>query len=1008
MTDNTEISDIFSQWSSNCLDQKANASPSAQASAISIAQEYFTNTSYPTKQLALLLASIGDKPISSKLSSSKSKLFALKYLRGSLQAFHEQKHSHSHSQTRSLSIEITKTLAQFLLQLCGPIVDHDYNTNNNNDNDSNNNNDTSDATMQDDQDNQLIIVTSDDVRDEAVKCTSALLQISLNPNEAESTSVHTSLSSFLEFRVLTATQTVHKRCTSLEDCMDEDDDDDDDDDEYINGNESGRGQKAKMLSGLSILPRAKRAICFRVLESALQGIQCDKDGSENSQECLISASCSNHLVDFAVLAGTCLIGETDPRCLVQMLRLLFQMQSVLAPIVEDAIQNNSKREEGEAVHLKGFPYTAIFDSAAVYYPVRFTPPPNDPHGITKEGITHALMDVITFCTPSSHHHDEVISEHAGQDDGNANMVVLATGLFLERLSPPRPLDPYGDDEEEQDISTVQDRIEALEDLSSLLLSSTEGEHEYSVMKKLNPASVKEMSNVLYRCHDNAAASVTSSTSDEEKNDFKTLADACRHFVTRIAYGFERMLRSPNVNPIDSFWDIFVKDRVKDLVGIIASSPQSLKGRMAIAYLASLSACGGEKTLRLCLDMCIPRLAGLLDENIKSQDSNRDKEKMSTVVYGISILFSSCRLSMEKMTKDGINLHPHPLRAFGSRIVQTLCHIIEDIEGDSMDDLGIAAVKALESVLLSTPALILNEPDGDDSSTVRDTVLFIAKMLVADIAVDEDGSEQWKVASARLVGSTIGKGLQSKKGGEDNPNSTLLESDQEIVSFVEKTLFPRLIESSCQVINENNPELQRYDWSVLAYACEADQDHAVYEIVSKLYSTLVSIIRDCKRSDSESGIPRATIVANALSHIMNSGGPNAILAFHEVSMNDDTGIDLIEALTENSTGDSSDGHVMEEMSTLLLPETREKYRTQADCAVSVAHFLFSFFTFSTNRYSSLYIVHYHRQSFRTQCFLTSYMHILAIVSPRNKFKRLYQECIKFFHHCRTGMELNYVP
>jgi len=917
-----DTSETFLLWSRNCLDQNTNATPSTQSSAISIAHEYFTSASSPSKQLALLLASIGDKPISSKQSSNKSKLLALKYLLGSLQTFDHGDgggDGNGGRTRRSLSIEMSRTIGQFLSQLCGPMID----------NGGNGDNETFDATMQDAQDihdDQLIIVTSDDVRDEAVKCTSALLQIPLNQIEV-------SLSSSLKFRIITATQAVQKRCTSLENCVEEDDDDDDD---YIDGDEGQRGEETTLLSGLSLLPRAKRAICFRVLESALQGIQCDKDGFETSQEFLISSSCSDHLVDFAILAGTCLIGETDPRCLVQMLRLLFQVQSVLAPIVEDTIHKLSKRESGEAASLKGFPYTAIFDSAAVYYPVRFTPPPNDPHGITKEGICRALMDVITFSTPSVN--DEVITEYAGQNDDNASMVVLATGLFLERISPPRPIDPYGDDEIEQEITTVQDRIEALEDLSSLLLSLIEGDHEYSVLNKLTPASVKEMSNVLYRCHDNAAASVASATSDEEKRDFKVLADECRHFVTRIACGFERMLRSPNVNPIDSFWDIFVKDRVKDLVGIIASSPQSLKGRMAIAYLASLSACGGEKTLRLCLDMCIPRLAGLLDENAKSEDSNRDKEKMSTVVYGISVLFSSCRLSMEKMTKEGINLYPHPLQAFGSTIVQTLCRIIEDIEDNSMDELHIAAVKALESVLLSTPNLILNESDGEDSITVRDTVLFIAKMLVADISVDKDGSEEWNTASARLVGSTIGKGLQGKQNGEDNPNSTLLESDQEIISFVENTLFPRLIESSCQVGNTMNSQLQRNDWSVLAYACEVDQDHAVYVIVSELYSTLVSIIQNCRKSDSESDIPRATIVATALSHIMNSGGPNAILAFHNASINDNSGSAMIKALTDNSTDLSGNGHIMEEMSTLLLPETRERYRTQADCAVSSVTFI----------------------------------------------------------------------
>ena len=932
--DNSSVA-FFSQWSIDCLTQKG--SPAVQSSAISIAHEHFSNTSSPVKELALLLASIGDEPISSERSSNISKLLALKYLLGSLQTFEKRQ--------ACLSLEMGRSVAQFILQLCGPIaqdgdgisLDDSYALN---------------ASMHDANDTSGM-VTGDDVRDEAIKCTSALLQITLSKKELRSddaTAGETPLSAFAEFRVQVAKQAVQKRCASLEDC-DDDDDDDDDDDEYMNGQEGGGGpseEEARTLSGLSLLPRAKRAICFKVLDAALQGIQCDVDvDGLDSQSLCVSVSCSNNLVDFVIFAATCLIGETDPRCLMQMLRLLFQMQSVVAPIVEEAIYNVGKEKDvaAAAAHIKGFPYTGIFDSVAVYYPVRFTPPPNDPHGITRDGISGALMNVLNFCNHSLH--DDVVSGHPGQDDENANMVVLATRLFLERISPPLPHDPYADDDEdEREVTTVRDRREALADLSSLLFvqGAADGDHTNSMLKKLTPVSVKEMSNVLYRCHDNAAAGVASAQDAEEKEDCKQLADSCRHFVTRIAYDFERMLNSPNANTILSFWDIFVKDRVKDLAGIIASTPQSLRGRMAIAYLASLSACGGEKTLRLCLDMCIPRLTALLDENIKAEDSNRDKEKMSTVVYGISVLFSSCRLSMERMSKDGIDLFPHPLRSFGSNIVQTLCQIIEDVEGNSMDELEIAAVKALESVLLSTPALILNENDGDDTSTVRDTIFFIAKMLMADITVEQDGSEQWKIASAQLVGSTIGKGLQGGNGGQNNPNATLLESDQEIVSFVTSTIFPRVIESSCQGSNENDCQLQRYDWSVLAYACEADQEHAVYEIVSRLYSALVSTIQSSRKIDSEYGNSKATTVAHALSRIIKSGGPTAILAFHKKSVNDDTGNDLIKALTVNSADEIGNGLGMEEMSALLLPEKREEYRSQADCAVSVPIFnQFHFFT-----------------------------------------------------------------
>jgi hypothetical protein len=118
----------------------------------------------------------------------------------------------------------------------------------------------------------------------------------------------------------------------------------------------------------------------------LQGIQCDVDLDgldSHSSASSVSVSYSNHLVDFVIFVATCLIGEAYPRRLMQMLRLLFQMQSVVAAIVEEAIYNVGKGQDGAAAaaaaaNINGFPCSKIFDSVAVYYHVRFTPPPNDP------------------------------------------------------------------------------------------------------------------------------------------------------------------------------------------------------------------------------------------------------------------------------------------------------------------------------------------------------------------------------------------------------------------------------------------------------------------------------------------------------------------------------------------------------------------------------------------------------------------------------------------------------
>lgn len=37
----------------------------------------------------------------------------------------------------------------------------------------------------------------------------------------------------------------------------------------------------------------------------------------------------------------------------------------------------------------------MFDVTACYFPITFTPPPNDPHGIKPHMLSHALQAVLT-------------------------------------------------------------------------------------------------------------------------------------------------------------------------------------------------------------------------------------------------------------------------------------------------------------------------------------------------------------------------------------------------------------------------------------------------------------------------------------------------------------------------------------------------------------------------------------------------------------------------------------
>jgi DNA repair/transcription protein MET18/MMS19 len=69
-------------------------------------------------------------------------------------------------------------------------------------------------------------------------------------------------------------------------------------------------------------------------------------------------------------------GEKDPRCLILCLRVLRRLQKALPEAADEHAET-------------------VFDVTACYFPITFTPPPNDPYGITPEMLAAALQDVLT-------------------------------------------------------------------------------------------------------------------------------------------------------------------------------------------------------------------------------------------------------------------------------------------------------------------------------------------------------------------------------------------------------------------------------------------------------------------------------------------------------------------------------------------------------------------------------------------------------------------------------------
>lgn len=64
----------------------------------------------------------------------------------------------------------------------------------------------------------------------------------------------------------------------------------------------------------------------------------------------------------------------------------------------------------------------LTDVLGCYFPIAFTPPPNDPHGITREGLAGALLGVMTASPVLAHHVVPLVLEKVGGGGGSRCVV----------------------------------------------------------------------------------------------------------------------------------------------------------------------------------------------------------------------------------------------------------------------------------------------------------------------------------------------------------------------------------------------------------------------------------------------------------------------------------------------------------------------------------------------------------------------------------------------------------
>ena len=824
--------ELFRIWQASCLraPDPSSHKDKLRTEACSVFQSLVTGTEFVAGDVVLKTKSSHEEALAVLIrelgpafSSDRhvSRICALSTLTGAVEG----------CATATLSVTTLDLLGKFMLVHCGPIQD--------------------DGSMVDeDYDEQI--------RDAAIVGLSLLV--------AGSTAALSAIDAIavVRNRLELAKTGVERRCAApeLEDKM-----------QYDHGY-GGASSRSRVQSGLSTLPRSRRALCFGLIRSAVEGIAVAAREQPPSVESALTVV--DELAEFSTFAASCLYGESDPRCLMQLLSLFGTLLKAFYPFFL-------------AAKIGAFPVTELFDAVAPYYPIQFTPPPNDVHGISKTGLRQALLSVLGFTGY------DIFAAEQEQDA----MLQLTLGIVLERLVPP----------EEDGPSTAADKLEALQDIVDILFAP--GSTNCASMDTM---TVHQLSNVFLVVHDEASMAFVKGGAEAEQA--KQVADLCRNVVAKIALDLE--LTSERM-----LWQTFVLEPLQTLSSRLSSSVS--QSRTAIAYVACLCACGGPKTLRSSLELALVPLFGAVSSEMQ------DDPDIATAAYAIGAFFSSCHVALQKAEKNGVVVNPHPLAQYVGTAVDKLSKlVVAPVDGDDATSgrqtsmsVETAAVRAMESVLLVSPAEHFS-PNQVQKAT-RFVKSIVAHVVEGSKSTNTGGSNE-EAELHRVCAETLGRLLgkvMDTSGAQDDSNSDetkCILNTETVGSFLFlRFAFATLM--SCAGTSRENHIDRWYDMKALAWACSSSLAGA-----SRIVGSLVKSLHGALQQDIKGASAKAYTAS--LSYILRKGGSFASAAYMELASPSITPFEVLDVLVslpkEDTTGVGS----------LRLPPTADDCNQILDNAYAV--------------------------------------------------------------------------
>eukprot|EP00980_Cylindrotheca_fusiformis_P004458 scaffold953_cov141-Cylindrotheca_fusiformis.AAC.2 len=759
-TSSDALSEVLRHWTKCCLEEDSVQSPEElQEESRTFCKYLSQSTKIVTDGNVQLETKSSHEAALARIIQDLGPAFSGEHHESRLRALHVLVGAIEGCQQTPFSNTITKLLGTFLLSHCGPIDDDGY---------------------EEDYDSMI--------RNVAIVGLTALAQTSSLANSDPDI-----LEAFL-MRLQFVRQGVVSRCAVPKSMKDSND-------HYSYGLDS----TTDMREQLSTLPRSKRALCFSLVGSGFAGIAAITDQMEKPLDDASRVNLQAELVEFARFASSCLHGESDPRCLLQLLTILHQMQISLEPYF---LSTGSP----DLV----FPSEDLFDAVAPYYPVQFTPPPNNIHRITREGLHEALVSVLCYTNMDAN----------AQTHSRHTMLGLSSGLFIEQLVPMEGEEP----------SSTLDKLEAVECLSDLLFPRD----NESVCSMLDIPTLRNLWAAIKMTHDESSIGISLGGIQGENN--KLLADQCRTLVSKLAFQLETASNK-------SLWEAFISEPILKQSQKVKQSPANTK--LTIAYMACLTASGGPRTLRFCLGVGLDLLLDYLAENLS------DTEDVTAAAHGIGAFFSSCQVALDRGKREGVVLHPHPLEPYAAKACQILLDAFEH-ESLSMST-KIGATRALQFLVLSV------SKDQLEENHIERLCSFIERLFESIDAASSDMIE-WNDTCCSTLGLIVGNSLLP----DATSGSSGLLSCQNIRKLIKGQIFPKL--QNLTTISTESTVSERYDRKALSISCACNEDISV-QVIGSLLQHLSDNLGSYPIDDSCMGY------CACLSYLLGNGGNLVLKAYH---------------------------------------------------------------------------------------------------------------------------------